>query len=333
MPIINKYSLSKPERAAAIIVAIGKERAAQILESFRSEELKAVMAAAQNLRSVEQHQLEELAREFQRDFQSGAGLLDSDKEFEYILSEFLGERDLNTGEVSKADTDTNADRKTLWEMLEEYDSVALGEFVGKQTVQLAATVMSKLSAKKVALVLDRIDAKKAKQIIVRMSESNAVSGAVLARVEAFIHDELRLGDRELYAHIDKRIAEILNSVDKNQSEIFIEALREEVTDNRVKNIERSIFRFEDIAMLESTDRTIVLDSIPSEILAMALVGASEELREAILTATSPRTRRLIEAEIAGMRNVNPERVASSRASVCSVVLKSIAEGLISLPRR
>src|SRR5690606_583680 len=70
-------SLTRPQKAAAILVAMGKPSAGRLLKFFKPEELKALMEAARSLKTIPQSELEKIVAEFEDEFAEGAGLLDS----------------------------------------------------------------------------------------------------------------------------------------------------------------------------------------------------------------------------------------------------------------
>ena len=81
--------LSQTEKAAAVLLAMGKSVAGKLLKFFTQSELQAIIAAAQSLRAIPPHELEALVNEFEDLFTEGAGLMDNAKAMESILEEGL----------------------------------------------------------------------------------------------------------------------------------------------------------------------------------------------------------------------------------------------------
>ena len=90
----KRYTLTKPQRAAAVLVAMGKSRASQLLKFFKSEELRIMIDAAHTLKTIPQPDLEELVKEFEAEFTVGAGLMDSAEAMQKILGEALSEEEM-----------------------------------------------------------------------------------------------------------------------------------------------------------------------------------------------------------------------------------------------
>lgn len=330
---VSRYVLGKPERAAAIVVAMGKERASQILKNFRSEELKTVIGAARRLETIPQSQLEEVVAEFEADFRTGTGLLDSSHAFEDILNDVLAEdpdKMLGSKKVEKVPESTE---KTVWTTLEEFDSERLSKFLNGQSPQLVAIILSQLSSALVAKLLGLIEPDLSQKVLLKLAQEISLPDDVKPYVEAHIKSGLGLEKMSTYNKLDQRIAEILNAVDSNVSDAMVETLRSNVDQYRIKNIEKGVFRFEAIEKMDKPSRSAVFDDVPSEIIATALAGAPPGLVEAVLEAVSPRTRRMIEGEMQGNENAKPEKIDGARKDICSIILKSASEGHIELPGR
>lgn len=64
-------TLTRPQKAAAILVAMGKPAAGKLLKFFKQEELKSLIDAARLLRTIPQADLEKIVAEFEAEFTEG----------------------------------------------------------------------------------------------------------------------------------------------------------------------------------------------------------------------------------------------------------------------
>ena len=94
------------------------------------------------------------------------------------------------------------------------------------------------------------------------------------------------------------IADILNRLDKTQSEAVLKASPRygPTTPRRSKGL---LFTFEDLATCRRAARTAMLDQVPIERLVLALKGTDATFQAAILSALASRSRRMVEAELQG----------------------------------
>ena len=91
----QQINLTQPQKAAAILVAMGKPAAGRLLKFFKQEELKTLIEAARVLRTIPQAELERVVAEFEAEFTEGAGLLDSADEMDTILTENLSPEEMS----------------------------------------------------------------------------------------------------------------------------------------------------------------------------------------------------------------------------------------------
>jgi flagellar motor switch protein FliG len=88
-------TLSPSEKAAAVLLAMGKPVAGKLLKFFEYEELQEIIKCAQNLRSIKPQELIELVNEFEELFSEGTGLMDNAKAMEGILEEGLSPEEVD----------------------------------------------------------------------------------------------------------------------------------------------------------------------------------------------------------------------------------------------
>jgi flagellar motor switch protein FliG len=81
--------LTQAEKAAAVLLAMGKGVAGRLLKYFTQAELQTIIGSAQALRAIPPDELLSLVAEFEDLFTEGAGLMDNAKAIESILEEGL----------------------------------------------------------------------------------------------------------------------------------------------------------------------------------------------------------------------------------------------------
>src|ERR687894_1493140 len=83
--------LSGAEKAAVLLLALGKPRAAKLLKRFDPEELKILTQLAGDLAPIGASDLERLVEEFAQKFSSGITFMGTEKEVKRLLSDVMGE--------------------------------------------------------------------------------------------------------------------------------------------------------------------------------------------------------------------------------------------------
>src|SRR5690242_665067 len=92
------------------------------------------------------------------------------------------------------------------------------------------------------------------------------------------------------------VAEVLNVTDRATERALLENLAQEDPD-LVEEIRRLMFVFDDIGKFTDKDIQTVLKNVESSQWAMALKGASEELKQKVLANMSQRARDLLTEEM------------------------------------
>lgn len=327
----TQLSLTRAQKAAAILVAMGKPSASRLLKFFKQEELKALIEAARLLRTIPQADLEHIVAEFEAEFAEGAGLLDSADEMDTILNESLSPEEV-AAIMKGRQPDGPAGPGPIWPELEKLEPERLGSFLSGEHPQTAAMVLSKLAAPAATRVLLTLDKAQRSEILKRM----VMLGEVPEKAAAIVEGQLR--SRVLSESSGKnttagqmRVADLLNEMDKSQLDETMRDLEAAGTPD-LDGVRARIFNFEDIPLLVQKARVLVFDGLSSEVVTLALRGATPDLTEAVLSSIGARARRMIESELAqGAEGIQTADIAQARKTVVSATIRLSREGFFDLP--
>jgi flagellar motor switch protein FliG len=114
------------------------------------------------------------------------------------------------------------------------------------------------------------------------------------------------------------VAEILNVTDRTTERNLLENLAVEDPE-LVEEIRRLMFVFEDINKLRNKDVQTMLKNVESSQWAMALKGASDELKQKILGNMSQRASQLLQEEIEYLGGVRLSDVESVQQQIVDIV--------------
>lgn len=324
-------SLTKPQKAAAILVAMGKPSASRLLKFFKQDELKSLMEAARLLRTIPQSDLEKIVAEFEAEFTEGGGLIDSGDQMDTLLSESLGEEEVRALRAPAGPGDGQNGPLPVWPEVEKLDPARIAAFLASEHAQTAAYIMSKLQPAKASAVMFALDKGLRGEIIKRMLSISAISPAAAALVEGQIRTRLlaQSSGKDVSAG-QTRVASVLNELDKSQLDQVLADLEAAGTPG-LEAIRARLFSFEDILNLTQKARVTVFDGLSSEIVTMALRGADANLTEAVLSSIGARSRRMIESELSAGVDVPAAEIVKARKAIASQVIRMAREGTIELP--
>ena len=325
-------TLSRPQKAAAILVAMGKPSASRLLKFFKQEELKALIEGARLLRTIPQADLERIVAEFEAEFTEGAGLLDSADKMDTILNESLSPEEMDAL-MGKGDGGKKKDNLLpVWPQLEKLEAAQVGVFLTNEHPQTAAMILSKVAPAYAAGVVLTLDKPVRTEIIKRMMEMAVVPEAATKLVESQIRTTVlsESGQKDTSAG-QTRVASVLNELDKSQLEEVMGDLAEGGMSD-LEAIRARLFAFDDIPMMTQKARVALFDGLSTELLTLALRGTAMPLAEAVLSSIGARSRRMIEAELSqGSEGVPPADILRARKTIASTALRMANEGLLELP--
>jgi flagellar motor switch protein FliG len=323
-------TLTRAQKAAAILVAMGKPSASKLLKFFKQEELKALIEAARLLRTIPQSDLERIVAEFEAEFTEGAGLLDSGDKMDTIL-ESLSPEEVDAI-MSGAKPIVPVGPPQVWTDLERLEPARIGTFLAAEHPQTSALVLSRLAAPFAANVLLTLDKKVRGEVIRRMMTMTAVQETASRIIEG------QLRDRVLAENTGKdisagqtRVASLLNEMDKaNLEEVMQELEASGATD--LDGIRARLFSFEDIVLLTQKARVALFDGLSTELVTLCLRGADAAMTEAVLSSIGARSRRMVESELAQeVDGVAAADIAEARRTVASTAIRMSVEGAFELP--
>jgi flagellar motor switch protein FliG len=315
-------SLSGVEKVAILLLALGKARAAKLLQRFDAEDLKLLSRSVTELRPVSSRDLEALVEEFGQKFSSGVTFVGTANEFQDLLAGILPEEE-PPPPMAEPEAPSG---EPVWEKLSRTKVEVLRAFLLKEHPQTVAFILSRIDSEAAAKAVSSFPPDYRAGLLCRMLGIRKVPDEVVGVVEASLARELVASPG---SSSRAGIADILNRLDKKQSEAVLQSLAE-VRPDDAKALKSLLFAFEDLADLPPSARTAIFDQVPIERLVLALKGTDAVFQAAILSALASRSRRMVEAELQSNGNAPARDIAEARRAIVATVLKMIAKGDIQL---
>ncbi|MDF1630999.1 flagellar motor switch protein FliG [Mycoplana sp. MJR14] len=322
--------LKPVDKAAAVLLAMGKPVAGKLLKFFTQSELQSIIAAAQNLRPIPPQELLELVNEFEDLFTEGAGLMDNAKMMEGILEEGLTPDEVD-GLLGRR-TAFQAYETTIWDRLQDADATFISQFLLKEHPQTISYILSMMPSAFGAKVLLEVPEERRADIINRTVNLKDVSPKAAAIIEGRVREMMDAFEAERNSPGSNKVAEMMNEMEKNQVDELLASL-ETISTASVKKVRPKIFLFEDLLIMPQKSRVSLFNDVAGDIITAALRGTSMELREAVLSSIGARQRRMIESDLAGGDPGNPREVAIARRSITQEAIRLAAAGQIQLKEK
>lgn len=332
----QRYTLSSPQKAAAVLIAMGKPRAKQLLKYFKGDELRLMIDAGHSLKNLPQTDVDALVSEFEAAFVEGSGIIDSRDAINAIIDETMTQSTSGPVEATGS-AKTSEPRKSPWELIATVDNDVLVERLATEPPRLVAALLAQLPPAKSAGVLESMPAERQTPVVTAMMTARDIPGERLAHVGNALVRDLKLGAEGGGSGgsqaAPQRVAEIMNAMQKSTSETLMKQVREAIDPKQLAALEARLFRFDDLVLLEDGHRTLVVDGLPNDMLVRALRGADGDLKEAVLSSISQRARKMIESELTAGGQDAPATIEEARKQIAQLAMKLAGEGRITLPKR
>jgi flagellar motor switch protein FliG len=316
------------EKAAILLLAMGKPLASEILGHFSAEELREIPRLATELGPVSASELEVLVEEFAGQFSGGVKFLGTGGEVEKLLTEALSPEQMKAL-IPAAEPVPEAEAP-VWERLSSVPDAVLVTHLGTEHPQTAAAVLSQLAPSVAARLVSQMPPVQRHAIVSRMCSLRPLGGEAVAMLErALAADLLRTVQKSTGPDSRARMADILNRLEKEEVDELIARL-EMARPADAEALKRMLFSFEDLPRLSAAHRTALMDKVPTDRLVVALRGVNPAFQDVVLSSLASRARRMVEAELASGEAGNAKDIAAARRQISEMALDMAARGEIEL---
>ena len=318
--------LTGTEKAAALLLAVGKENASKILSQLDDEEIRAIARSASDLGAVSQSILDSIADELVFKVTIDGGLRGSSEHVERLLEEIMPPR-----QVKQIMADVRARmNEAVWPRLVELPAHLLAQFLNKEHPQVITYVLSKASASLSAEVVALFPNHLRNEVMRRMLTNKLVMQQSLRLLEQILRDELLLKVAKTTGQdTHERVAKIVNKLSKKEMEEVLDSIGAS-RPKAAETVRALLFTFDDIRKLPPRTRVSLFESIEADRLISALNGADDEMKEFILSSVPSRTRRVIEQDLAAAPPMTEKEIEKARREIADFALQLADQGTISL---
>jgi flagellar motor switch protein FliG len=317
-------TLTGPEKASMLMLALGDEHAAKLFALMDDEEIKEISQTMANLGTVSATLVERLFVEFSEQISTTGSLVGSYESTERLLSKVLAKDRVSL----IMDEIRGPAGRTMWDKLGNVNEVVLANYLKNEYPQTVAVVLSKIKADHAARVLSQLPEGFAMEVVMRMLRMEAVNKEVLDDVERTLRTEFmsnlaRTNRRD--AH--ELIAEIFNNLDRGSEARFLAAL-EERNRTSAERIKSLMFTFEDLSKVDPMGIQTLLRNSEKEKVPIALKGASDTLKELFFSNMSERAGKIMREDMAAMGPVRLRDVDDAQSYMVALAKELAAKGEI-----
>jgi flagellar motor switch protein FliG len=304
-------------KAAILLLSLDKPIAAEVMSQLPRRQLEQVTLEIAKLEDVTKDQQESVLDEFNKltgdRVSVERGGMDTAAD---LVRQSLGEE--GGGEV--LDAVKQSMNSVPFSFLQKAGAENLLTFVSEEHPQTIALIMSHLQASMAAEVLAGLPSNKQIEVIRRIATMEQTSPEVIGDVEASLQSRMRTTFNQ---QLEKaggvpRVAEILNVTDRMTNKGILESLEQEDSE-LVEEIRRLMFVFDDLLKLDNKAIQSLLKEVDNSQWAVALKGASEEIKQKILGNLSQRAAELLKEEMGYLGPIKVSDVETMQQQIVDAV--------------
>ena len=326
----NPNSLAGTRKAAVLLVLLGEEVASQIYRNLPAQDLEQLTQTIADLEYIDPPTALTVLEEYHRmtltqDYLAQGGTDYAQK----LLIKAFGEDGARQllRQVSQA-VEMSAGKL---DSLQKADPQQLAKFLEEEHPQAIALILAHLDAKQASELLVRLPETLRAETIKRMAQIRQFSPEIAQKVSLALHKRLEaLGElhRRAYAGF-QGVADLLNRMDPVQAKVILEAIEKD--DPKVAlSIRNLMFTFQDLLGVPEVGIREWLGQLDKKTLALALRGATEELKNYVFKSMSSRAVEMLKEDMEVLGPVRSRDVIKAQQEAVAVARKLEAEGKISL---
>jgi len=323
-----KSKLSKPQKAAILLMALPPQVAVEVMKELKDEEIQEILVYASNLEGITLKDIEEIGKEFIEEYKATSFITpDMDALLEFARKVLPPEKFAKIYEFLSSSTLIKS-----FQELERVDERFLANLLRNEHPQTIAVVLSQLSAGKSAEVLKLLPDSLKVEVAKRMATLENISPELMGELIEVLAEEIKsMGITGIMQKMEgvPLVANILNALDRNTANSILLKLEQE-DPYLAEKIREKMFTFEDIRKLDNRAIVEILKAVDKNVLMIALKGAPEDIKEKFLSNMSKKAAEIMKEDMEAMGPVRVSEVEKAQKEVIRVIKNLADQGIIDL---
>ena len=222
---------------------------------------------------------------------------------------------------------------TPFENLKDINSKTLANFIQNEHPQTIALVVCYLDPKTASAIVRALPENLRPEVIKRIALLDRATPEIVREVERVLERKVAAFATAQFSQVGglETVVDIMNTIDRTTEREILEKLS--VQDPELaEEIRKHLFVFEDLMKLDDRSIQVILREIDTRDLALALKGATDELKEKIFKNMSKRAAALLKDELDYMGPIRVKDVEAAQQKIVEVVRRLEEAGEIVIAR-
>jgi len=316
------------QKAAILMLALGEAEAAEVMRFLGPREVLKLGAAMATMKAVQHEQVVTVLDAFrhQTELNSTVGL-DSDEYIRQVLTKALGD---DKASVLLSRILGGKDASGI-ESLKWMDASSVSELIRNEHPQIIATILVHLERDQACEILANFTDRLRNDVVLRIATLDGVQPAALRELNDVLTKLLSGNENIKKSSLGgvRAAAEILNFMSGEQEGSVMDNIKNYDNDMAQKIMDE-MFVFDNIIDIDDRGIQLLLREVQSEMLIIALKGASQDLREKIFKNMSQRAAEMMREDLDSKGPVRLSEVETQQKQILQIVRRLSDEGQIVL---
>tara|TARA_B100000941_G_scaffold206945_1_gene151136 strand:- start:293 stop:1252 length:960 start_codon:yes stop_codon:yes gene_type:complete len=313
------------------MMLLGEDEASEILKNLTPKEVQHIGTAMYSVEGLDQDTVNKVLDEFLAIIKEQTSLgLGAGDYIQNVLNKALG----NDRAQSILGRITPTESSNAIEILEWMDSRAISELISDEHPQIIALIISYLDPAQASDVLVMLDEKVQPEIIKRIATIQTVQPDALKNLELVMQKKFAANTSLRASQVGgvKAAASIMNFMKgEDEQKIFKEVAK--FSKNLMTDIQEAMFVFDNLIKSDDKSMQVIIRSVETEDLVLAMKGADEELQEKMFSCMSQRAAANVQDEMDALGPVRLSEVQEAQKRIINTARRLSDEGSIVLAGR
>ncbi len=321
---------SAREKAAILLIAIGKETSAKVFQQLNDDEIEQLTLEIANIRKIDSKTQNEVIREFHEAFVAQNYIMDGGIDYAMeILNKAIGQQrayDL----IGKL---TSTLQVRPFDFARRLDPSQLLNIIQHEQPQTIALILSYLDSRQAAPILSSLPMEIQSSVVARIARMGKTSPEHIKEVERVLEKKLSTLGVSDYTKVGgiNTAVDILNAIDRGSEKFILESLSAQ---NRelADEIKSKMFLFDDIVKLNRVSMQRVLKEVNNDDLVLALKGVKQAVQDFVFENISKRMQEMIREEMEIKGQIRIRDAEEAQQKIVNVIRKLEEAGEVVIAR-
>lgn len=320
--------VSGAQKAAILLAVVGEEAATVILRNLPERDAQRIAEELIDLRNVAPEVANAVLAECHKAAIGDEFGLGGSEYAKQLLLRAYGEE---AGRTLLRKVSRLREAPGNFDWLAKSDPDMLARFIDQEHPQTIALVLAHLEPKQGCAVLLKLPEQLRADTLKRLASLKQFSPQMAQKVSTVLQQKLQtVGEQshQSYAGL-KGVADLMNSMHAPTAASILETIEHDEP-NLAVNIRKLMFTFEDLISIPEASLRDWLAALDKKVLATALRGASEEVKNHIFRAMSSRAVEMLKGDMESLGPVRSRDVTKAQEEAIAIARKLEAEGKLIL---